>query len=105
MLFCHTGARFAEIFKLEWSQIDLDGRTILLYRSKVDNETRLVMTDDAYEVFRRRAKNPLSTRYVPNRKLDGPRTDQSHSISKAIRRAGLKDVHRMSHAIASLLAC
>ena len=90
------------ISKLEWSQIDLDGRTIFLYRSKVDNETRLVMTDAAYEVFRRRATNPLSTRYVfPNRKLDGPRTHQSHSINKAIKRAGLKDVTPHAHVIVS----
>ena len=40
-----TGARYSEIAKLKWTDIDLDNRTIRLYRPKVDNESVLTMTD------------------------------------------------------------
>lgn len=51
-------------------------------------------------------KRPTRCRLATSfRKLDGPRTQQSHSISKAIKRAGLKDVspHVARHTVATRL--
>lgn len=105
VIFCGTGARFTEISKLEWSQINLRNRTIQLYRSKVDNESNLVMTDAVYEVFKRRSGNKLSPTYVfPNRKGEA-RGYTGTAIRKAIKRAGLKDVtpHCIRHTVATRL--
>jgi integrase len=49
-----TGARYSEIATLMWADVNLEARTINLYRSKVDNESVLYMTDRAYEVLKRR---------------------------------------------------
>src|SRR6185312_12561230 len=43
-----TGARYSEVANLEWSQIDVANRTIRLWRSKVQNESVLYMTDRVY---------------------------------------------------------
>lgn len=104
--FCGTGARFTEVSKLEWSQISLKNKTILLYRSKVDNETMLVMTDKVYEVFKRRARRPLSRKFVfPNKKGEA-RGYTGSAIRSAIKRAGLgSDVspHVVRHTVATRL--
>jgi len=60
IIFCGTGARFTEISGLEWSQVNLRQRTILLYRPKVDNETVLVMTDKVYDVLKKRSRRLAS---------------------------------------------
>lgn len=49
-----TGARYGEIASLEWTQIDLENRTIQLQRSKTDNQSILYMTDRLYGVLMRR---------------------------------------------------
>jgi integrase len=106
ILFCGTGARFTEISKLEWSQIKLTNRTILLYRPKVDNETSLVMTDKVYDVLSRRAHNPQSRRYVFTDRKGNARSYSGGAIRKAIKRAGLdSDVtpHVVRHTVATRL--
>jgi integrase len=106
ILFCGTGARFTEISKLEWSQVNLTNRTILLYRPKVDNETVLVMTDKVFDVLSRRAKRPQSRRYVFTGRNGQAREYSGAAIRKAIRRAGLgPDVtpHVIRHTVATRL--
>ena len=58
ILLLDTGARYSEIANIEWERIDLTERAIHLWRSKVQNETVLYMTDRVFEVLSRR----LSTR-------------------------------------------
>ena len=106
ILFCGTGARFTEISKLEWSQVNLTNRTILLYRPKVDNETVLVMTDKVFDVLSRRAQRPHSRRYVFTGRNGQAREYSGAAIRKAIRRAGLgPDVtpHVIRHTVATRL--
>ena len=106
ILFCGTGARFTEISKLEWSQVNLTNRTILLYRPKVDNETVLVMTDKVFDVLGRRARRPQSRRYVFTGRNGQAREYSGAAIRKAIRRAGLgPDVtpHVIRHTVATRL--
>jgi len=49
-----TGARYSEIATLPWSDVNMQTRTINLWRSKVDNESLMYMTDRVYEVLSRR---------------------------------------------------
>lgn len=106
IIFCGTGARFREISGLEWSQINVKSRTILLYRPKVDNESMLVMTDKVYAVFSRRANKPLSRKFVfPNKKGEA-RGYTGGAIKKAIRRAKLGPEvtpHVVRHTVATRL--
>jgi len=45
ILLLDTGARYSEVANIEWSRIDLAERAIHLWRSKVQNETILYMSD------------------------------------------------------------
>jgi integrase len=107
IILCATGARFTEISTMEWQQVNLQQGTIHLYRSKVDNESVLVLTDKALDVLQRRSRNPISQEYVfPNRRNDGPRGYSGVAIKKAIKRAGLgPDVtpHVIRHTVATRL--
>jgi integrase len=51
-----TGARLNEILSLQSKHIDLDNRAISLYRSKVDNESILMMTNRIYDVLKNRTE-------------------------------------------------
>lgn len=106
ILFCGTGARFTEISGLEWSQINLRNKTILLYRPKVQNESILMMTDRVYEVLKRRSRKKLSRRFVFPNKHGEARGYTGSAIRSAIKRAGLgKDVtpHVVRHTVATRL--
>jgi integrase len=104
ILLLDTGARYSEIANIEWSRIDLAKRTITLWRSKVQNETVLYMTDRAYEVLTSRAANKTSP-YVFNNSDGESRGYCTQSIRKAILRAGLQNcrVHTLRHTHASRL--
>src|SRR5882762_3532335 len=45
----------SEIAGLEWRQVNLETRTVGLWRSKVQNESVLYMTDRAFQVLHRRS--------------------------------------------------
>ena len=106
ILLFDTGARYSEIANIQWSRINLNDRTINLWRSKVQNETTLYMSDRVYEVLLRRSisKNKNSVYVFENRK-GGPRGYVSQSIRKALRNAGLGDckIHTLRHTHATRL--
>lgn len=104
ILLLDTGARYSEVANIEWSRINLNDRTIHLWRSKVQNETILYMTDRAYEVLSRRVQVRIGQYVFANRKGDS-RGYASQSIRKALRKAGLHDcrIHTLRHTHASRL--
>ena len=104
ILLLDTGARYSEIANIEWQRIDLAERTIHLWRSKVENETVLYMSDRVFEVLSRRF-DTKSSQHVFSNKVGDARGYCTHSIRKAIARAGLKNcrVHTLRHTHASRL--
>lgn len=99
-----TGARYSEIAKIEWRQINLESQEIYLWRPKVQNETVLYMTERVREILVRRKHQPQG-HWVFQNKKGGPRNYASIAIRKALRRAGLTDcrIHTLRHTLASRL--
>lgn len=104
VLLLDTGARYSEIADLEWSRIELESRTIHLWRSKVQNESILYMTDRVYSILARRNQEKNGQFIFTNRR-GGARGYSSIAIRKAFRRAGLDDctIHTLRHTHASRL--
>ena len=103
ILLLDTGARCGEISTLEWSQVDLTNRTINLWRSKVENESVLFMTDRVHQVLLRRKLH--QSRYVFEDDDGNPKPYRNSMIRKAFNRAGLQDcsLHTLRHTHASRL--
>jgi integrase len=104
ILLLDTGARYSEIANIEWVRIDLAAKEIHLWRSKVQNETILYMSDRVFDVLARRAAN-MTSRYVFNNSDGESRGYCTQAIRKAIRRAGIQNcrVHTLRHTHASRL--
>lgn len=104
ILLLDTGARYSEIANIEWERIDLAERAIHLWRSKVENETVLYMTDRVFEVLSRR-EHTKSSPYVFSNRDGNARGYCTQSIRKAMVRAGLHGcrVHTLRHTLASRL--
>lgn len=100
-----TGARYSEIAKLQWDQIDLQDKSIRLWRSKVGNESVIYMTTRVFDLLERRSANKNSPTHVFTNRNGGPRGHSCIAIRKAIRRAGLHNctVHTLRHTHASRL--
>jgi len=114
VLLLDTGARCGEIRTLQWSQVDLNTQTINLWRSKVENESVLFMTDRVHQVLLRRLKNITQSskqsyttqpRYVFEDECGQPKSYRNRSIRTAFDRAGLQDcsLHTLRHTHASRL--
>jgi integrase len=91
-----TGARYSEIANLLKDVVDLKARTINLYRSKVDNEGLILMTDRLYAIMERRMdKTRADNPYVfPARgDAEGPRSYAVKGIKAAFERAELNKPH------------
>lgn len=99
-----TGARYNEIARLSWDQIDLEARTIRLWRSKVGNESVLFMTKRVAGIVANRAIS-RSTKSLFSNSKGGARGYRVIAIRKAFQRAGLLDctVHTLRHTHASRL--
>lgn len=102
ILLLDTGARYSEIANIEWSRINLVEKTINLWRSKVQNQTVLFMSDRVCEVLTRRS-HKVNSPYIFSNMTGGPRGYASISIRKALRKAGLEDcsIHTLRHTHAS----
>lgn len=104
ILLLDTGARHGEICTLEWSQINLDQRSIALWRSKVKNESILFMTDRVFEVLLRRHAN-RNSKFVFTNSNGEARKHINMTFHKAFQRAGLPDctAHTLRHTLATRL--
>jgi site-specific recombinase XerD len=85
-----TGCRYSEAATIPWSSIDLDENTIHLFRSKVQNESFLYMTDRLRDVLKRRSRTRrVNQVHVFENKAGHARGYTTKAIRKAIDRAGL----------------
>jgi integrase len=102
VLLLDTGGRYSEIANIEWTRIDMQARTINLWRTKVSNGLILHMTDRVYQILLRRQGNGV---YVFQNKAGEARGYSTHSIRNAIKRAGLDGcrVHSFRHTLATRL--
>ena len=104
ILLLDTGARQGEICLLEWEKLDLDKRTINLWRPKVRNESVLYMSDRVHKILVRREKDKTS-RYVFNSKSGQARKHITNTFRKAFERAGIEGctAHTLRHTHATRL--
>jgi integrase len=104
ILLLDTGARQGEICLLEWEKIDLEKRTIVLWRPKVRNESVLYMSDRVYEVLVRRHQ-ARTTKFVFNDKTGQARKTIANTFRNAYRRAGIEGctAHTLRHTHATRL--
>lgn len=105
VLLLDTGARYSEIAGVEWRQVDLQAKTLHLWRPKVQNESVLYLTDRAFETLSRRAESRAERQNVFLNRKGGKRGYASQAIRKAITRAGLEGVtiHTLRHTHATRL--
>lgn len=103
ILLLDTGARLNEIQRLEWKQINLEERTIDLYRPKVRNRSVLFMTKRVHEVLTRRFENKTGAYVFTD--LSGSYRKSIQGLRKTMDAVGLKDVriHDLRHTSASRL--
>jgi integrase len=102
-----TGARHTEVAAMEWKNVDLDKGVIHLYRSKVNNESVIPMTNRVKEMlFRRLSDTGEGTHIFANKSGDGVRNYSPAAFKAACRRAGIEGVtfHTLRHTAASRLA-
>lgn len=90
VLLLDTGARYSEIAGIRWDRINLDKRSIDLWRPKVNNQSVLFMTDRVARILERRSQSRTSE-FVFTNKTGGPRGYSVIAIRKAFVRAGLCD--------------
>ena len=104
ILLLDTGARFSEIATLEWSKIDLQYRTMGLWRPKVQNESILYMTERVFEVLTRRRVSACLP-FVFANQSGGHRNTTTHVFQRAFKRAGLAGctAHTLRHTHATRL--
>ena len=111
-----TGCRYSEAANLPWTAVNLEAGTLNIYRSKVNNEDVLFMTDRLREVvLRRYADRRPDARYIFENKSGTARGYAAQAIKKAMDRAGMNDpdvvkekggkvtMHTLRHSYASKL--
>lgn len=98
MFLLDTGARYTEIAQIRWAMIDLDTGLINLYRSKVDNESILTLSQRSLAMLRERWETMKGRGYsfvFPALKgrswdlKDAPRSHATHAIQTTIDSCGL----------------
>lgn len=99
-----TGARYSEIANIGWDRINLETRTINLWRPKVKNESVIYMTTRVHDLLKARSEKKAGE-YVFTNQAGGPRGYTEKGIKRAFKQAGLSDVtiHDLRHTCASRL--
>lgn len=104
VLLLDTGARYSELATLTWQRIDLDQKEILLWRSKVNNESVLYMTDRVFDILSNRIRRKKSDFVFENRSGKA-RNYIASTLRRMFIRAGLPDcsAHTLRHTHATRL--
>lgn len=106
VLLLDIGARYSEIAELTWQQVDLKNKTILLKRSKTNNEAVLYMSNRVYQVLKSRNDKKVHHKWIfTDKSGNNPRKHSTIAIRRAILNAGIEDfrVHDFRHTCASRL--
>lgn len=105
VLLLDTCARFSEISSLKWEDVNLEEGWIRLWRSKVNNETILYLTDRAKAVLELRHNHKVNDYVFPSRDGKSHRKYTAVSFKKMCDRAGLEGIsfHHLRHTGASKL--
>ena len=86
------GARYNEIAEQKWQQVDLKNKTILLKRTKTNNEAVLYMSNRLYQVLKSRNDKKVHHKWVFIDKSDNNRRKHSTiAIRRAILNAGIEN--------------
>jgi integrase len=98
-----TGARYNEIARLEWNNVDLKRKTFLFWRGKTKTASYVYMTDRVHQVLQRRADNQNHERWVfTNWNRTSHRTDNTTYINELMRSAGVPyTIHTLRHTYAT----
>ena len=104
ILLLDTGARHGEICTLEWDKVNLDQKSIALWRPKVRNESVIYMTDRVLDVLTRRHATK-SGKFIFQSKSGSARNHITHTFKKAFKRAGISGctAHTLRHTHATRL--
>lgn len=99
-----TGARYSEVANIAWKDVDLNRGEIRLWRSKVQNESVIYMTDRVETILHSRLRESNAPTVFVN-KAGEKRGYSAAAIRKAFRRAGLHDctIHTLRHTHATRL--
>jgi site-specific recombinase XerD len=102
-MYLDTGARYCEIARLEWSQVDLKQKTIELWRNKTKTESFIYMTDRVHQILQRRSEHKMHDRWVfTNWKRTNHRRLSTTTLNEVIRKSGVSSsVHKLRHAYAT----
>lgn len=99
-------ARYNEVARMQWGQVDLEHRTVLVNRLKGGNAATLLMTDRLYEVLKRRQAQATDEWVFPTKRVHNNNT---HWMKAALKRAGISTdggtitSHTMRHTQATRL--
>jgi integrase len=98
-----TGARYNEIARLEWNNVDLKKKTIELWRGKTKTAGFVYMTDRVHQVLQRRSENKNHDRWIfTNWNRTSHRTDNTTYINQVMQSAGVPyTVHTLRHTFAT----
>jgi integrase len=98
-----TGARYNEIARLEWNNIDLKRKAIELWRGKTKTASYVFMTDRVHQVLQRRSENKHHERWIfTNWDRTAHRTDNTTYINHVMQSAGVSyTVHTLRHTFAT----
>lgn len=102
-LYLDTGARYCEIARLEWNQVDLKRKTIELWRNKTTTESFVYMTDRVHQILQRRSESRMHARWIfTNWKRTTHRRMSTVYLNTAIRKSGIdRTVHQLRHTFAT----
>ena len=82
----HTGCRYREIARMNWSQVDLTGQKVLVYRQKGGTDNTLVMSEKLYAMLSRRKAEALDEWVFPTKR----RHNNNYAwLRDALQRAGI----------------
>lgn len=100
----HTGCRYREIARMAWTQVDLEGRRLRVYRQKGGVDSTLVMSDKLHAMLLRRKAEAVGDWVFPTKR----RHNNNYAwLRDALTRAGISEdagritLHTARHTFAS----